>query len=422
MFESPKIGQCSASLHLAMESDIESHDQIAGNDSLTSAETHADQTGQHSHDFPGDVDMGNHCEHPPSLSLNCNDIQQPLPSSGERASSSNLHRSVRPPLSYSRQITSSPNRPLFESAVLQPKERPRVPSLVLIKPLEEAQKSSKGQHSTGSSIDGLGGLSFESPRTVLDFGFGIECEEHVRRQLSIRRRAQTLSSQAGIHVEQAVPNCLQAELDAAFVNSKDTCARHLEYLPRDGLFWILNPERVKQSLIQELPEESEHLQQEILRRICDASHGESLRMVFAILVLIGKAVDVVHFYNNNTWDVCLPVRQPTNSIIKGLGDKRKDPKRTACGIFPEKWDGPDRRGFLTVQYQIVIPFFNMSCRQLCFPRYHDSNIILPIVFHSNPTRGGYGTVWKASIHPAHHSFEDLNVCKEWYMLLFIYAN
>jgi hypothetical protein len=177
-----------------------------------------------------------------------------------------------------------------------------------------------------------------------------------------------------------------------------------EFLPLDKLLASFDETNIRRILRCAFPNQSDNIEN-MASALYNKNHSQSRRMILAVLVLIRKVVYIKDFIERDIRDIHLPLRCYKNKDKKSRNSvcfqKRNDPE-----VFrlPKKWSGSDLDSFIDTQYRVLSPFFDMPPDDVHFYKIEDSNIILPFLEWEKKTSGGYGTVWKVKIHPAHHNF------------------
>lgn len=145
-------------------------------------------------------------------------------------------------------------------------------------------------------------------------------------------------------------------------------------------------------------------------------HRTSYIRIFAILVSMGQVKYIQDFLNEPIADADLPLRLSSkeqwesNLVMKSSDEDDEPPLRCF-----EHWDPEDMDRFLERQDKFTSPRLRMRGDRLCLHRL-PSNMILPFVECNDTHIGGFGTVSKVKIHPAHCDFDasTLPHFRSWY--------
>lgn len=136
------------------------------------------------------------------------------------------------------------------------------------------------------------------------------------------------------------------------------------------------------------------------------------RRIFAILVLINKVEAIEAFIDNGIDDSALPLKTINNGPGYGLyaesGSDAHSNDRTFQQRFASCFSSfTDRelRGFRIHQQSIHVPFFQFASEDARIFYYDlDKNCVLPFMKAEKLQLGGYGSVEKVVVHPAHHNY------------------
>jgi hypothetical protein len=186
-----------------------------------------------------------------------------------------------------------------------------------------------------------------------------------------------------------------------------------EFLPLDALRDIVTGNRVRREL-EKLgiirPEKLDQLTDKIWG-VASPSPGikTTRRKILAILALIKKVAKIVDFIEEDLYDSDLPFTLSNGKIpgSRQLDRKRKNGKLEAIQLF-NIWEVHELESFEHNQWHLLAPYFHLSAKK--DPKvWHynlDNRIILPFT-EDNEVRhegGGFGDVWKVTMHPAHHNY------------------
>ena len=191
-------------------------------------------------------------------------------------------------------------------------------------------------------------------------------------------------------------------------HKSDTNSEH--FVPCNKISTIINPTAVGSILESEFSSHTAAEVEKMVSQICTNLHYTSRRIIFATLLLIGKVEYIIHFFDSNITDDDLPLRRPVQ-----IGDWRQNPfhRRSDNANSPsltyfQSWEHHELTSFCSSQYEILVPFFDLNPDQVLFYRM-DQRIILPFKEHTPKKHGGYGTIHRVKIHPAHHNFRTVSV-------------
>lgn len=179
------------------------------------------------------------------------------------------------------------------------------------------------------------------------------------------------------------------------------------FLPRNKLTQALNFESVQSYLRTILLDTSEDLD-ELTKYICGSSSSNSgAKKLFATLILIQKPQIIVEFRLENLSDEDLPFKRSSMSgahfhlIRRGTED-------SPINLF-RNWSRVDIQLFDDCQWYTLSPTFSFSDDgKALFYKFHNRTI-LPFTEYESEAQGGYSTIHKARIHPAHHDFQSITV-------------
>lgn len=141
------------------------------------------------------------------------------------------------------------------------------------------------------------------------------------------------------------------------------------------------------------------------------------RKVFALLALVGKLEDVDKFLQEGVSDDVLPLRklsQP-DSMVFQLGRLVGPDGEVQVLHFVDEWNISAMLMFEDWQWTTLAPcFYGGERKDVCHFNL-DNRTPLPFLNDSRyelgaqTIRGGYSTVFKADIHPDHHTFRGFQV-------------
>ncbi|KAH8767564.1 kinase-like domain-containing protein, partial [Hyaloscypha finlandica] len=125
---------------------------------------------------------------------------------------------------------------------------------------------------------------------------------------------------------------------------------------------------------------------------------ERAAKLFAILTLIGKCKSILDFMVEGISDIDLPFQLSNTKSSENLLASHNSAR--TIRIFTE-WSNWDLQELSRFQWSLLAPVFELGHNS----KHYDfqSNSILPFVGDDEGSRktGGYGSVWRVKIHPAH---------------------
>ncbi|KAE9575650.1 hypothetical protein CGMCC3_g8350 [Colletotrichum fructicola] len=176
------------------------------------------------------------------------------------------------------------------------------------------------------------------------------------------------------------------------------------FLPCDYIDTIMTPDLVREELRKSAPHIPEIFRAMYTKAICSPS--KSRRKIFAILVLINQVSVISKFMDDDDFrDSSLPFDLPDD------GTNSKDGMSSCNNTLARCFIGmPDSflHAFYETQWICLAPFLDFSSENLQVANLEPASI-LPFIElgpeqESSVVRGGFGSVWKVAIHPAHHDF------------------
>jgi hypothetical protein len=177
-----------------------------------------------------------------------------------------------------------------------------------------------------------------------------------------------------------------------------------KYLPLDRLRQILSRNVVRKLMRQNFPRRAE----EFVVAVLGPAHSDGTtnhpaatrRRILAILVLIEKIYHLPDVIDKGLDDRSLPLT--LTSVKKGADYTSRD--ESVEGHFPS-WNSKTTHDFSINQHVIHAPFFKFPGEEVCcYELEHEST--LPFVSDISRESGGYGSVRRVEIHPAHHNYGD----------------
>ncbi|KAI1145055.1 kinase-like domain-containing protein [Nemania diffusa] len=210
--------------------------------------------------------------------------------------------------------------------------------------------------------------------------------------------------------EKSLEECLRA----AMITSKGRDSGQRSFVPVDDLDRIINAKTLSElKRLKIVPNENLRY---CTDQICERHEGKSpqdgkitltsRRRFFATLVLINQTSAILEVIKAGLYDWDLPLALDGSRpgypqlTLKGIGYK---PNPVA---FSQEWHSFQREAFFHCQWQSLSPYIEMRAQQDAKINHYplDSNTILPITEMSGPDHcGGFGSVSKIRIHPAHRN-------------------
>ncbi|KAI1076237.1 kinase-like domain-containing protein [Whalleya microplaca] len=196
---------------------------------------------------------------------------------------------------------------------------------------------------------------------------------------------------------------LATQLDIEQIRSKHSGD---DFLPFDKLLTLLRHSDIERVLSQQFLGDAESVNR-IAKDICHDNPKTSRRMILATLISIGKVDSIEIFIQKGIYDVNLPLRRykvhgRRNMILFHRRNDSDDDPPLECLTH---WTPHNLDDFCATQYKFIIPFFDMRQDSVHFYRMEDPRSRLPFLEWHIQRKGGYGTVWRAKIHPAHHNYK-----------------
>lgn len=192
------------------------------------------------------------------------------------------------------------------------------------------------------------------------------------------------------------------------------CSKNKRFFP-NTIFEDLIVERV---VHKELKRQFQCLDPAEIRRLTRIICGtRSFKKVFSLLVIVDKLSDIRYFIEQDVFDDALPLKRiaPPGCNLFTLGvasgfDKKDKP--IAC---LDQWNPATIRMLEEWQWSTLAPTFQQGEPKDIKHISLSDDVPLPFVDdgrsdkESKPIQGGYSTVFKVTIHPAHHSFHSQEV-------------
>lgn len=291
------------------------------------------------------------------------------------------------------------------------------------------------------SESALSGLSFASIPSVRDRGIANHALwEHNRSQSSsVGSFSVPNTHHKIIKGEQITADILaNAIYDALKVSEMNRSQR---YLPFDKLETLINPKSIEQVLrpMKLGQTRTENVVKGVFGNgtcaklegpnMMRPNHGPNLRRIITILIMIGQVQAIEIFTENTLNDTILPLvvkSAPEGDDFTVHSEGAPDVDSTTLRQCFNGFHRRDVENFCFQQKMIHVPFFQFPGETSNVSFYDlDSDCILPYTEVGQPTRGGYGSVKKIRIHPAHHNFGGLlgkaslcaNLTEQWLTLV-----
>ncbi|KAK4221268.1 hypothetical protein QBC38DRAFT_138014 [Podospora fimiseda] len=136
----------------------------------------------------------------------------------------------------------------------------------------------------------------------------------------------------------------------------------------------------------------------------DGRKFSSYKKIFAILVLLKRAWEVVLFVDASLCDADLPLVAVTIDQESELFKMRHKRDLQADLDCLRNWDLAEHENFDLHQWAMLAPWFAHGEQQAHFYEL-DEKDVMPWLSEIQVAEGGYGVVKKVKIHPCHHNFE-----------------
>ncbi|GAP87364.2 putative serine threonine protein kinase [Rosellinia necatrix] len=202
---------------------------------------------------------------------------------------------------------------------------------------------------------------------------------------------------------------LERRLRNAMVNSASRNSDQKSFIPLSDLNAIINVKTIHAELAKSDVGQNEDLQYRT-NQICGIGEGGSTktsrRCLFAILVLMCEASVIIKVIDEGLHDEDLPLALDTSrpgypQLVRRVSEGKPNPVG-----FSHGWATSHIEVFFQYQWQVLSPPFKLRTevgQRICHYPFEPSRI-LPITTISGPDRcGGFGTVSKIQIHPAHRN-------------------
>lgn len=188
-----------------------------------------------------------------------------------------------------------------------------------------------------------------------------------------------------------------------------------KFLPVDKLYEIVCPDAVRRELQSRL-----HLPEPGLSRVVsEVCGGETdgagqrhpqdrkcRRRLFAILTLIDQVHQILPIIWENLWDSALPfTTSASQSTSQGTVTsiiKTRDNDEVRC---LQVWTDFAREAFDVYQWTVLSPSFHFPGTYEGEAPHYDlpDRAVVPFISTFSTSQGGFSTVYKTVIHPAHYS-------------------
>ncbi|KAF8862911.1 kinase-like protein [Acephala macrosclerotiorum] len=181
------------------------------------------------------------------------------------------------------------------------------------------------------------------------------------------------------------------------------------FIPESALQEIITKERIHQEIHSQTPLDTlDDVRLKSHKIMLDTIFG-NYRKVFAILVLIGKSDEILKFVSANIKDDQLPL---ADSKVQQLNSDGIHTAKSSAFDIMKAWSKRDVVGFYRDQWALTAPVFRFG---KTIPHYEfDDQCRLPFILDPGfkSSQGGYGKVWKVKIHPAHLTFDTMQIKHE----------
>ncbi|KAK1993004.1 hypothetical protein LX36DRAFT_270492 [Colletotrichum falcatum] len=168
------------------------------------------------------------------------------------------------------------------------------------------------------------------------------------------------------------------DLRTALLNARVKSSEGPTFIPTSAVEELLTEEGVRRELGKSVPETPSRELDEIARKICrrpgpdGASYSRGFRRVFAALILMSRPADIRSFIQSGISDNDLPL--PKSRLRQPL-DGENSHKKAPLAV---DWDQELREQFLSIQWELLAPFFSQSKTNSKLRFYRlDKNAVLP---------------------------------------------
>jgi ribosomal protein L32 len=212
---------------------------------------------------------------------------------------------------------------------------------------------------------------------------------------------------------------LEDQLKGALTQS---CTCSGQYIPRSQLIKLITPQSVESELgrVTHLPRRllhtitqpavvQSHAKVGCIGRIetrvstsddgGSATRDESYGIIFAILLMLKQSAKIRSFVEERVCDADLPFELTFGATR--LRSRSMPQKSLKCF---KKWETSDKVDFVRKQWMFLVPSFDTNPGFYVRHQELRDEHILPFTEWKVLDDGGFGEVYKASIHPGHHAF------------------
>ncbi|KAK4173226.1 hypothetical protein QBC36DRAFT_195157 [Triangularia setosa] len=183
-----------------------------------------------------------------------------------------------------------------------------------------------------------------------------------------------------------------------------------QFFPWGSVENLITPDEVA-SVLQGRPcHLSQDQAEKYAKKVCQPQFSNSgYRRIFAILVMIRRAEDIVYFVDNNIYDSYLPLE----AIPTGHG--QIEMRLKVCEEEKLSWlshwdDDLGHENFETNQWTMLVPYFAKEKDHAARLYQLSRKSILPWLSEDYEHENGDNWVSKVEIHPHHHNFNKLDNC------------
>lgn len=196
------------------------------------------------------------------------------------------------------------------------------------------------------------------------------------------------------------------------------------FIPMDKLDGIVSRENVAMTLSRVNSADLRNSIEKIVQDTVQFSQPPRMstrRKIFAILAMVGRPVDIQDFIDENIYDADLPLFHVRDEHGKICLARRGHEKTTSIIQRLGHWSRLVVEDFTTCQWQILSPFFSLATSLVSpssEPLHYElsSRTVLPFSMDVDPQdggsrriSGGFGTVYRVTIHPSHVLSEPTEV-------------
>lgn len=213
------------------------------------------------------------------------------------------------------------------------------------------------------------------------------------------------------------PSSLGGEIRSVFAETASVEKKY--FYPIDALEKEVTRNRARDALgaLEDCQMNHDIVIDHIFDKTTHSGHITRRLKIFAILALMDKSNAIVDFIKQDIYDVHLPFEE--RRLPNGQTQFFRNPQIECKGreepiALPDGWTENDAESFDTKQYQVCVPFFNLSTDDSTSKVSHYNlrkQSILPFIEddEANPGIGGFGEVWRVRLHPAHHNLSKQSV-------------